>query len=210
MASWMETTRRSLGAAAAALCLGAAAQTGPGPVTTTLLPEPEGRQALSQSIDVAAPPAAVWEALTTGAGWRSWAAPFAEVDFRLGGIIETSYQAGARAGAPGNIRNQIVAYVPQRLLAIRNVQAPPNTPFDAAAFQTLHTAVLLDPIDGGRTRVTTVMSGLRSGEPWDGVLKHFRWGNAWTLEKLKERFDKGPVDWARLMAPRAASAAASQ
>lgn len=210
MPSWIETTRRSLGAAMAALSLGVAAQTGASPVTTTMLPESDGRQALSQSIEVAAPMAAVWEALTTGAGWRSWAAPFAEVDYRLGGIIETSYQAGARAGAPGNIRNQIVAYVPQRLLAIRNVQAPPNTPFDAAAFQALHTAVLLDAIDAGRTRVTTVMSGLRSGEPWDGVLKHFRWGNAWTLEKLKERFDKGPVDWAGLMAPRPASAPTAQ
>ncbi|HET9821923.1 MAG TPA: SRPBCC domain-containing protein [Burkholderiaceae bacterium] len=210
MSAFRNTIRRGLASWLAAAALGAAAQNAPSPVTTTMLPEPGGLQALAQSVEIAAPPPAVWEALSTSAGWRSWAAPFAEVDFRLGGTIETSYQAGARAGAPGNIRNQIVAYVPQRLLAIRNVQAPPNTPFDAAAFQTLHTAVLLDAIDGGRTRVTTVMSGVRSGEPWDGVLKHFRWGNAWTLEKLKERFEKGPVDWARLMAPRAASAAAPQ
>ena len=206
MPPWMETTRRSLGAALAALCLGAAAQTGASPVTTTMLPETDGRQALHQHIDIAAPLPAVWEAVTTSAGWRSWAAPFAEVDFRLGGVIETSYQAGAQAGSPTNIRNQIVAFAPQRMLAIRNVQAPPNTGFDVPTFQSLHTVLLLDALDGGRTRVTTVQPGYRSGEPWDTVLKHFRGGNAWSLEKLKERFEKGPVDWARLMAPRPASA----
>jgi hypothetical protein len=27
------------------------------------------------------------------------------------------------------------------------------------------------------------------------VYRHFAWGNAWTLEQLKARFDVGPVDW---------------
>jgi uncharacterized protein YndB with AHSA1/START domain len=201
--AWLRTALLMLGLGAGV----AGAQTSA--VVTTLVPEPDGRQALHQSIDIAAPLPAVWEALSTSAGWRSWAAPFAEVDFRLGGVIETSYQLGAQAGAPANIRNQIVAYVPQRMVAIRNVQAPPNTSFDVPTFQSLHTVVLLDAIDAGRTRVTTVQPGYRAGEPWDGVLRHFRWGNAWTLDKLKERFERGPIDWAPPGAPRAASAPAS-
>jgi hypothetical protein len=50
-------------------------------------------------------------------------------------------------------------------------------------------------VDERRTRVAFVQPGYRSGEPWDTVYKHFAWGNAWTLEQLKARFEQGPVDW---------------
>ena len=43
----------------------------------------------------------------------------------------------------------------------------------------------------------------------EGVLKHFAWGNAWTLDKLRQRFDSGPVDWARLAAEAAAKSKAA-
>ncbi len=170
------------------------------PVQTEVTSEPDGTRTLRQSIVVAAPIQAVWEAFSTAAGWRSWATPFAVVDFRLGGVIETSYRPDARAGDASNIRNEIVAYLPPRLLAIRNVRAPPNTAFDVPAFQSLHTVVLLEPVDAQRTRVVTAQPGYREGPAFDGVLKHFSWGNAWTLEKLKERFDNGPIDWAKLFA----------
>jgi hypothetical protein len=81
------------------------------------------------------------------------------------------------------------------MFAIRNVQAPPKAPFDVPTFQSLHTVVLVDPVDERRTRVSFVQPGYRAGEPWDTVYKHFAWGNAWTLEQLKARFEKGPVDW---------------
>jgi len=157
--------------------------------------EPDGTRTMHLSIEVPAPVAEVWTALTTSDGWRGWAAPMAQVDFRLGGVIETSYNIAAAPGAPGNIRNEIIAFAPQRMFAIRNVQAPPRTAFDVPTFQSLHTVVLVDPVDERRTRVSFVQPGYRAGEPWDTVYKHFAWGNAWTLEQLKARFEKGPVDW---------------
>ena len=157
--------------------------------------EPDGTRTMHLSIEVPAPVAEVWTALTTSDGWRGWAAPMAQVDFRLGGVIETSYNIAAAPGAPGNIRNEIIAFAPQRMFAIRNVQAPPRTAFDVPTFQSLHTVVLVDPVDERRTRVSFVQPGYRAGEPWDTVYKHFAWGNAWTLEQLKSRFENGPVDW---------------
>lgn len=157
--------------------------------------EPDGTRTMHLSIEVPAPAAQVWTALTTSEGWRGWAAPVAQVDFRLGGVIETSYDAAAVPGAAGNIRNEIVAFVPQRMFAIRNVQAPPRTSFDVPTFQSLHTVVFVDAVDDRRSRVSFVQPGYRSGEPWDTVYKHFAWGNAWTLEQLKARFEQGPVDW---------------
>jgi len=157
--------------------------------------EPDGTRTMHLSIEVPAPVAEVWTALTTSDGWRGWAAPMAQVDFRLGGVIETSYNIAAAPGAQGNIRNEIIAFAPQRMFAIRNVQAPPRTAFDVPTFQSLHTVVLVDPVDERRTRVSFVQPGYRAGEPWDTVYKHFAWGNAWTLEQLKARFENGPVDW---------------
>jgi len=157
--------------------------------------EPDGTRTMHLSIEVPAPAAEVWTALTTSEGWRGWAAPMAQVDFRLGGIIETSYTLAAAPGAPGNIRNEILAFAPQRMFAIRNVQAPPKAPFDVPTFQSLHTVVLVEPVDERRTRVSFVQPGYRGGEPWDTVYKHFAWGNAWSLEQLRIRFEQGPVDW---------------
>lgn len=167
--------------------------------------EPDGTRTLHLSIEVPASAAAVWTALTTADGWRTWAAPVAHVDFRLGGVIETSYDPAARVGTPGNIRNEIVAFVPRQMVAIRNVQAPPKTSFDVPAFQSLHTVVLIEPTADARTRVTFAQPGYRSGEPWDTVYKHFAWGNAWTLEQLKTRFEKGPIDWKKLAEQAAAA-----
>lgn len=157
--------------------------------------ENDGTRTLHLSVEVAAAAGEVWKAMTTSEGWRSWAAPVAQVDFRLGGIIETSYDLAGAPGAPGNIRNQIVAFLPQRMVAIRNVQAPPKARFDVPTFQSLHTIVLIEPVNDTRTRVAFVQPGYMSGEPWDTVYKHFAWGNAFTLDLLKTRFEQGPVDW---------------
>jgi len=165
-----------------------------------LTTEADGTVTLDQRVVVNAPQEQVWQALSTSEGWRGWAAPFAAVDFRLGGFIETSYRPDAQAGSPENIRNQILAYLPKRMFAIRNVQAPPKAPFDVPTFQSLHTIVLVEPLTDRTTTVAFVQPGYRAGEPYDTVLKHFRWGNGWTLEQLKKRFDVGPVDWAKLAA----------
>lgn len=161
----------------------------------------DGSRVLQQSIELPAPLAEAWAAFTTTEGFRAWAAPVAQVDMRLGGFIEASYDPDAKIGAPGNIRNEIVAFVPQRMLAMRNRQAPPNTAFDAAAFQKLHTVVLFEPLGERRTRVTIAQPAYPAGEPWDTVYRQFEAGNGWSLTQLHKRFVDGPADWSRLRTP---------
>ena len=157
----------------------------------------DGTRTLRQSVVVPAAPAAVWEAFTTSEGYGSWAAPLARVDFRLGGTFETSYASGARAGSPANIVNEVVAYLPQRMFALRNRQAPPDVPFDAAALQALHTIVLFDDLGDARTRVTVAMPGVPGDDAHERILRFFEWGNATTLAALRDRFAKGPTEWKR-------------
>lgn len=156
-----------------------------------------GERVLEQSIVVPAPVEEVWQAFTTSRGFSSWAVPLAMIDFRLGGIMETSYDPTATSGDPKNIKNEIVAYLPYRMLAFRNIQAPPDTKFDAPTFQKLHTVVLFTKLSPTETEVTTAQPGYGDDARFDQIYNFFRAGNGWTLEKLRQRFEDGPIDWQR-------------
>ncbi len=154
----------------------------------------DGTRTLRQSVVVAAPVAAVWTAFTTTDGYVSWAVPVARVDFRVGGMIEASYVPGAKLGDTDNIRNEIIAYAPERMFALRNRNTPRDAPFDVAPFQSLHTVVLFDDEGGGRTRVTIVQPGYGAGEKFAKLWSFFEWGNGATLAALRDRFVNGPTD----------------
>lgn len=163
-------------------------------VENTSFVEADGRRVLQLSILVPASPDKVWEAISTEAGWKTWAAPVVFIDFRIGGTIETNYQAGKAKGDPSNIVNRIEAYVPGRMLAIRNVQAPKGF-FSTDAFGQTATILELDPAPGGQTKVTLSNVGYGQGPDFDGVYKHFEWGDAYTLAELRKRFETGPANW---------------
>lgn len=62
-------------------------------------------------------------------------------------------------------------------------------------------AVHLTPCDETHTRVTVTSSGYGTGTPWDGTYAFFQQGNAWSLTQLNRRFETGPTDWAKVLAP---------
>jgi len=174
---------------------------------------PDGGRVLQLSVVVKATPAQVWRAFTTGErafttgeGYREWVAPVARIDLAVDGMIEASYNAAARIGDPDNIRNRIVAYVPERMLSIRNVQAPRQLPY-RELFPQISTTIEMEDLGQGRTRVMLTAVGYGQGEGFDTLYRHFEWGNAYTLDALKTRFETGPVDWAALEAKRKAAAA---
>jgi uncharacterized protein YndB with AHSA1/START domain len=156
---------------------------------------PAGERVLHLSATVDAPVERAWAAFATDDGFRAWAVPLAKIDLRVGGSIESSYDAKVPLGSGRTIRNEIVSLVPQRVLVIRNVQAPPGVPFDVATFQAVQTAMLFEPLEGSRTRVTIASGAFADGERWDGVYRFFRAGNAYTLAELRKHF--GPAPGAR-------------
>jgi uncharacterized protein YndB with AHSA1/START domain len=176
-------------------------------VSNTSFIESSGDRAIQLSIDVAASPADAFAAFATSKGFASWAVPMAHVELRIGGYIEASYDSHAKIGDPDNIRNEIVGYVPDRLLVIRNVQAPSGFA-DPELFRRTATVIEFAPRDATHTRVTITNAGYGTGERWDVLYRHFEWGDAYTLAELKARFDRGPVDWAAREAKRKSDAAA--
>jgi len=204
LASWRRRARAALALAGSLAAAGALAAA-PGDVRDTSFTLPDGERVLELAIDVPASARDAWNAFATTDGFRAWAAPVTRVDMRVGGEVETSYDPAAAIGAPTNIRNAILALVPERMFLMRNVQAPPKTPFDAPTFQKLVTVIVFTPLTPTTTRVTVQNPGFRDGPAYDGVYKFFQAGNAWTLMQLKERFETGPVDWAKKLAPAAAA-----
>jgi uncharacterized protein YndB with AHSA1/START domain len=157
--------------------------------------EPNGSRVLKLSIIIDAPVDKIWKLLVSSEGWQSWAVPVAWVEFGIGGMVETSYLATAVRGQPGNIKNAIVAYVPEQLLVLRNVQAPPN--FEHAEdFGKTATAINLRSISKNRSQVELDGVGFLATPAFDTLLKRFRFGDSWTLEHLKRAAEHGPIDWA--------------
>ncbi len=157
--------------------------------------EANGSRVLKLSIQIDAPADKIWKLLVDAEGWRSWAVPIAWVDFGIGGTVETSYSDKAVRGQPGNIKNSIVAYVPEQLLVLRNVQAPPNFRH-AEDFGKTVTVINLRPISKDRTQVELDAVGYLNTASFDTLLKQFRYGDSWTLEHLKRAAEHGPIDWA--------------
>jgi len=200
----------ALAAALAATCAGAAPAEHSWrdfkDVTNTSFMEPDGDRSLQLSIDVPAPAHDVFAAFTTTEGFSSWAVPVAKIDFRVGGMIEASYDSHAKLGDPDNIKNAIVAYIPDRLLIIRNMQAPAGF-VDSALFQKTVTMIEFTPVDAKTTHVTLTNAGYGPGAGFATVYSHFEWGNSDTLHELRTRFVNGPVDWAAEEAKEKAQAA---
>lgn len=160
---------------------------------------PDGTRVLQQEIVVNATPAEVWEAFTTAEGLKSWAVPAAWVDFRVGGSWETSYDPAATQGDPANIRNRILSYQPTSMISIQAVQAPPGFEH-AELLENLLSVFTFEPVSAHHTLVVAAGVGYVQGEGYDALYEFFRRGNRWTLERLRERFESGPVDWEEVLA----------
>ena len=174
-------------------------------VKDTSYRQADGSRVQQLEVVVNAPPQKVWAALTTDAGFMGWATPFAHITLANDGMIEASYSLSAKVGDPDNIRNQIVAYLPGRMLTIRNVHVPKGAPFKAEAIDKIRTVILLDDLGDGRTRVTESGVGYGEGKDFDEMYEHFRSGNAEEFASLAHYFTSGPVDWKAMAAKMTAS-----
>ncbi len=154
----------------------------------------DGSTVLVHSLEVPASVDEAWAAFTTAEGLTSWAVPFAVVDFRVGGVWESSYAPDARPGDPGNIRSRYLSFVPRRMISLQAVDAPPDFPHPEV-LPDLFSVIELDSVAADRTRVTMYGVGYADTPAHDAVRAMFRDANAWSLRMLHRRFVEGPVDW---------------
>ena len=152
----------------------------------------DGEPVEAQSIVVPADVARVWRAFTTKEGLMSWAVPFADIDLRVGGVWESSYEADAKVGDPGNIRNRILAYLPERMMALKAESAPPDFAHPEVLAD-LFSVVEFEPLGDGRTRIRIYGVGYRDTPAHLAVRDMFREANGWSLGMLYEHFAEGGI-----------------
>ncbi|HEX8217068.1 MAG TPA: SRPBCC domain-containing protein [Allosphingosinicella sp.] len=169
------------------------------PVAISTSRSSDGRHILIHETIVSASAAEVWRAISTVDGWRTWAVPVAwgpEPD-----VIETSYAPTARSGDPTTIRQRILAAVPERLLLFRTIRAPERFPH-FETFAQVTSVIELEPVAENRTRVRLTGTGYADTDAGRQLLAFFRDGNRVSLERLRQRFATGPLDWAEVLRAR--------
>lgn len=158
--------------------------------------EADGTLTLAHEVVVAASRDEVWAAISTPEGWRTWAVPVSWIE---GDMLETSYTPTARPGDPSTIRQHLVAILPGRILAFRTTKAPAGFPhFDV--YRRVTSFFELEPVDANRTRVRLTGAGYADSGAGRQLLGFFRAGNRVSLERLRQRFATGPIDWPAVLA----------
>lgn len=161
-----------------------------------------GSRVLRHEVVVAASAADAWSAFTTVEGWRGWATPYVTLStaqLAVDAEFESSYHLDAKPGDERNIHHRVLAYIPGRMFAFRTVQSPKGFPFPDEVLQ-VFSVVEFEPLGAKRTRVSLSMIGYGRGPGFDGLYGFFSKGNPWSLTKLAERFETGPVDWKQALA----------
>lgn len=129
-----------------------------------------------------------WDAFTTEEGIRSWIAPRAEIDFRIGGLMRTNYDVEAGPDDPSWIETRILAYEPQRVLCWQTAKSPEGFTH-ADVIERAWSVIRFEPIGPERTRVVLTSCGWGEGEQWDAALAYFEAGNKYLLDRLRASFE---------------------
>ena len=165
---------------------------------TTLAGEPQVTEGF-----INAPVAEVWRLFTTSAGYKATGVALADVDLRIGGTIRSHYDPKGQLGDPETIVNEILAFEPERMLALHIRQAPASFPHREALPGTW-TVIYFTRSGEDMTHVKIVGLGYGDDAPSLALRQFFEKGNRWTLDHLAKPY---APQCARCKAEAAAAAA---
>jgi len=139
---------------------------------------------------VNAPVAEVWRVWTTSAGAEEFFAQKANIHLAIGGPYEIQFDPNdERSGTKGL---KILSYAPEEMISFQ-WNAPPQRP--EVRNGGMWVVVQMRPEGATRTHVTVTHLGWKEGPEWDEAYVHFQQGWGELMQRLRQRFDKGPIDW---------------
>ena len=137
------------------------------------------------------PVSSVWDVWTTSAGAQTFFAPKTNIELRIGGPYEVFFNpADERMSTRGR---KVLSYAPKEMLSFEW-----NLPLDLyPQLREERTWVVVDlrQIDASHTHVTITQLGFKDGPAWDGAAQHMQRGWVEAVQRLKARFDTGPIQW---------------
>ncbi len=170
-------------------------------VSVAVTTEVDRTRTMTHEIAISAAPDAVWQAVATIDGWKSWAVPSAWAKTDDLDSFETSYSLDGAPGAASNITNRFMARLPGRIAVFHTTQTPDGFPHAAEYKRVISFFEIMPHKDGSLVRLTG--TGYAAGKAGDDLIGFFREGNRQSLESLRDRFVKGPVDWRAKLTKRA-------
>lgn len=153
-------------------------------------------RSIDKQIEVAASLDEVWDAWTTRDGIRSFFAPDANVDPRVGGAFQIYMDPLAEPGLKGADEMRFMALQPKKMISF-DWNAPPH--LAQVRKQRTFVVVRFEPISAKLTKVTLHHTGWGDGGEWDKAFDYFDRAWPYVLGNLKKRFDGQPQDWTAWM-----------
>src|SRR5262249_49414880 len=101
----------------------------------------------------------------------------------------TSYNKTSTLDDDGTIHQQLLAFDPGRMIAMRTVKPPKGFPFPDAILRTW-TIAYLEPAGAMQTKVVVRMFGFSDDEESQKMRAFFERGNQATLDSLVRRFTR--------------------
>jgi uncharacterized protein YndB with AHSA1/START domain len=157
-----------------------------GGVTVTKIAKP--RKELQFTVTVPASLDDVWAACSTTEGLKTWLWSDARVDLRPNGDWLVLYPGGKTGGGT------IVSFKNKKQLTVRALA--PET-FPTVRKERTMAVFEFAAVDTSHTKVTLSQFGWKEGKEWDDAYEYLSKGNAQLLAQLKNRFEKGPIDWSK-------------
>jgi len=154
-------------------------------------------RSIDKHVEVAASIDEVWDAWTTRDGIRSFFAPDANVDPRVGGAFQIYMDPLAEPGMKGADEMRFMALQPKTMISF-DWNAPPH--LAQARAQRTFVVVRIAPVSDKLTRVTLHHTGWGDGGEWEQAYAYFDRAWAGVLANLRKRFESGPIDWSDWMA----------
>ncbi|RLD66569.1 MAG: hypothetical protein DRI84_04480 [Bacteroidetes bacterium] len=110
-------------------------------------------------------------------GWESAFVSLAEIDFKVGGTIKTSYSKNATIGDSTTIVNHIVNYVPKKILTLQPEISENFPEFMKKESKGFYNVVYFTEISKNETRVESYGIGYKNNSKYLSLLKFFIKGN---------------------------------
>ena len=145
-----------------------------------------------KEIQVSASISDVWNAFTTAEGIKTFFAPDAKIELWLGGTYEIYFNPPEDVGNRGSEGCSVLSFIPEKMLSF-TWNAPPE--FPNVRKERAWVVLEFEGLKDNTVLVRLTHLGWKEGKEWDEVYNYF--DSAWgvVLNRLKKRFEEGPVKW---------------